>query len=175
MASLEESIRLFAPGESSNLIARCKSTLGLEAGIGPGGAFTPQAAKSLVITTEQDIAAARSEAWSEALRIGLTKFASVKVATVVSELARNIVFYAGKGTVELKVEEREKHLCLLVVATDQGPGIEPEKLRQILSGTYQSDRGLGRGLIAVKKLAEDFHLDTAPGMGTTVRCMFKGA
>ena len=123
---------------------------------------------------EKDIATARLEAWSEAVRIGLSKFTAVKVATAVSELARNIVFYAGKGTVELRATEDERGPSLHIVATDKGPGIEPRKLEEIWAGTYKSQRGMGKGLLAVKKLVTDFHLDTGPGKGTTVTCVFRG-
>jgi hypothetical protein len=33
---------------------------------------------------------------------------------------------------------------------------------------------MGKGLVAVKKLVDVFHLDTRPGIGTTVTCVFKG-
>ncbi len=60
------------------------------------------------------------------------------------------------------------------MASDQGPGIESRKLEEIWAGTYKSQRGMGKGLVAVKKLVDDFHLDTAPGRGTTVTCLFRG-
>ena len=44
----------------------------------------------------------------------------------------------------------------------------------IFSGTYKSDRGMGKGLVAVKKLVDEFQLDTRPGKGTTVICSFRG-
>lgn len=132
-------------------------------------------AKQFAIELEKDIASARLEAWSEAVRIGLSKFASVKVATAVSELARNIVFYAGKGTVELRTLKDEKGAAALqIVAADEGPGIDAHKLGEIWSGTYKSQRGMGKGLVAVKKLVDEFHLDTGPGRGTTVTCVFRG-
>jgi serine/threonine-protein kinase RsbT len=133
------------------------------------------APKKLAIEQEKDIATARLEAWSEAVRIGLSKFASVKVATAVSELARNIIFYATRGTVELRSLKDDKGVMgLQIIASDQGPGIPPAKLEEIWAGTYKSQRGMGKGLVAVKKLVDEFQLDTRPGVGTTVTCMFKG-
>lgn len=172
MRELENSIRLFARTNSAELVAACSRALS-------GGGLTPAAepgsfSKKLAIELEKDIATARLEAWSEAVRIGLSKFASVKVATAVSELARNIVFYAGKGTVELRSIKDDKGASLQIVAADQGPGIEPARLEEIWSGTYKSQRGMGKGLVAVKKLVDEFQLDTGPGRGTTVICMFRG-
>ena len=63
---------------------------------------------------------------------------------------------------------------LQIIASDQGPGIAPAKLEEIWAGTYKSQRGMGKGLVAVKKLVDEFQLDTAPGRGTTVTCVFRG-
>ena len=184
MAELENSVRLFARRNSAELIASCARALGAagepaqaagSAGTSGGaGGDTAGSHKRLPIEQEKDIATARLEAWSEAVRIGLSKFTSVKVATAVSELARNIVFYAGKGAVELRSAKDSDGPSLQIVASDQGPGIEARKLEEIWAGTYKSQRGMGKGLAAVKKLVDDFHLDTKPGRGTTVTCLFRG-
>jgi len=183
LSELENSVRLFARSNSSQLIASIAKALSAESGASPGGAGGAGSAgpavlaapKKLPIEQEKDIATARLEAWSEAVRIGLSKFASVKVATAVSELARNIVFYAGKGTVELRSLKDDRGMVgLQIIATDQGPGIPATKLDEIWAGTYKSQRGMGKGLVAVKKLVDEFQLDTRPGIGTTVSCIFRG-
>lgn len=188
MAELESSVRLFARRNSAELIASCAQALAgggtAQSGAGTGAGMANSAAgtaadaagntKRLSIDQEKDIATARLEAWSEAVRIGLSKFTSVKVATAVSELARNIIFYGGKGYVELKSTKDDRGPTLQIVASDKGPGIEPRKLDEIWAGTYKSQRGMGKGLAAVKKLVDDFHLDTGPGRGTTVTCLFRG-
>lgn len=172
MRELENSVRLFARSNSAELIAACSRALtsGAAAPAAEPGSFS----KKLTIELEKDIATARLEAWSEAVRIGLSKFASVKVATAVSELARNIIFYAGKGSVELRSIKDERGSSLQIVASDQGPGIDDAKLAEIFAGTYKSQRGMGKGLVAVKKLVDEFDLDTGPGRGTTVTCLFRG-
>jgi serine/threonine-protein kinase RsbT len=191
LKELESSLRLFARSSSGELLAACVRALGegstgraapagsSAAASGSAATATATAAskavrKTFAVEQEKDIATARLEAWSEAVRIGLSKFTAVKVATAVSELARNIVFYAGKGTVELNANEDERGPSLHIVASDQGPGIEPRKLEEIWAGTYKSQRGMGKGLLAVKKLVTDFHLETGPGKGTRVTCVFRG-
>ncbi|HWM91141.1 MAG TPA: ATP-binding protein [Thermoanaerobaculia bacterium] len=192
LKELESSLRLFARGSSAELLAACERALtegtggssgGSGATAGTPGSSSPSAGgatpakgihKTFAVEQEKDIATARLEAWSEAVRIGLSKFTAVKVATAVSELARNIVFYAGKGTVELRATEDDRGPSLHIVARDKGPGIEPRKLEEIWAGTYKSQRGMGKGLLAVKKLVTDFHLDTGAGKGTTVTCVFRG-
>jgi serine/threonine-protein kinase RsbT len=194
-AELESSVLLFAPSKSVQLIAACARTLALlgpaRAAGAPVGATAAAAAaqaalaaaaaapalkdKSLPIESEKDIASARLEAWSEAVRIGFSKFTSVKVATAVSELARNIVFYAGSGSIELRSRHDPKETRLEIVAADQGGGIAPEKLDAIFAGTFRSERGMGKGLVAVQKLVDEFRIDTRPGEGTRVSCVFRGA
>ena len=189
MTELENSVRLFARRNSAELIASCARALGADAPAGSNSASSshgtatasgskpaeaPMVTKRLPIEQEKDIATARLEAWSESVRIGLSKFTSVKVATAVSELARNIVFYAGKGTVELRAVRDDRGAGLQITAIDQGPGIDAKKLQEIWGGTYKSQRGMGKGLVAVKKLVDEFNLDTAPGRGTTVTCVFRG-
>jgi serine/threonine-protein kinase RsbT len=169
MRELENSVRLFARSNSAELVAACGRALA-----DGGAAPTAGVHKRLPIEIEKDIATARLEAWSEAVRIGLSKFASVKVATAVSELARNIVFYAGRGTIELRSVRDDKGARLQIVASDQGPGIAPAKLEEIFAGTYKSEHGMGKGLVAVQKLADECNLETAPAKGTTVTCLFRG-
>lgn len=196
LKELESSLRLFARSSSGELMAACERALG-EPGSAPSGgsgassgsvgggsasggaggvatATSKAVRKTFAVEQEKDIATARLEAWSEAVRIGLSKFTAVKVATAVSELARNIVFYAGKGTVELVASEDDRGPTLNIVASDQGPGIEARKLEEIWAGTYKSQRGMGKGLLAVKKLTSDFHLETGAGKGTRVTCLFRG-
>jgi serine/threonine-protein kinase RsbT len=176
LKELESSLRLFARGNSAELLAACERALGAgdAPGSSPAAAKTVAVQKLLAVDQEKDIATARLEAWSEAVRIGLSKFTAVKVATAVSELARNIVFYAGRGSVELRSTEDERGPSLHIVARDQGPGIDAARLNDIWAGTYKSQRGMGKGLLAVKKLVNDFHLETGPGKGTTVTCVFRG-
>jgi serine/threonine-protein kinase RsbT len=192
-AEISGSVRLFAPARSGELIASCARALGTAAaavlpfvtaaGARPGGSAAAAstglagprgAAKTLAISQERDIAGARLEAWSEAVRLGLSKFASVKVATTVSELARNIVFYAGSGSIELRSLVDGAATRLEIVAADQGPGIPPSVLAALSTGTYKSERGMGKGLIAVQKLVDEFHLDSQPGKGTRITCAFRG-
>ncbi len=184
-AELESSVRLFAPAKSAQLIASCARALALLGAPGaagrPAGSAAPAAPTAmgkdqrLAIDSEKDIASARLEAWSEAVRIGLSKLTSVKVATAVSELARNIIFYAGKGTIELRPRQDLRETRLEIVAADEGAGIEPGKLDAIFAGTFRSERGMGKGLMAVQKLGDEFRIDSRPGRGTRVSCVFRGA
>ncbi|MFT3774390.1 MAG: ATP-binding protein [Minicystis sp.] len=123
------------------------------------------------ITTEDDIARARSEARVLAVMLGFTLVGQTRLMTAVSELARNIVQYAGEGQIELNPTTLPAGLE--IVARDRGPGIQ--KLSHILSGNYKSKLGMGLGLLGVKRLAERFDIETEPGLGTTVSALLKVA
>jgi signal transduction histidine kinase len=100
---------------------------------------------------------------------GLLEFATLeqtRIATAVSELARNAVEYAGSCRVEFALEDGEPPECLVVRISDEGPGIP--HLSRILDGRYLSKTGLGLGLIGAKRLMDRFEVDSAPGEGTRI-------
>jgi serine/threonine-protein kinase RsbT len=88
-----------------------------------------------------------------------------KIATVVSELARNIVSYTPGGTVELIPVEDGPHPKLLIRATDGGGGIP--NLEQIMAGRYRSKTGLGKGLLGSKRLSDRFEVRSSSN-GTVI-------
>ncbi len=123
----------------------------------------------VLIRSEEDIVRARSEARRMAESLGASVTAQTQLATVVSELARNIVLYAGaRGSIELS---RMAQRGIDVVATDTGPGITD--LRLVLEGNYRSKLGLGLGLRGVRRLASFFELTSAPGAGTRVHVQIR--
>lgn len=132
-----------------------------------GGAHVSENDGTVVVAveTEEDIVVARNMARDTCHELGFPLAIPTKVATVVSELARNIFQYAGKGLVEIRQLSDGKG-GIEVVATDQGPGISD--LDAILEGKYRSRRGMGMGLIATKRLMDHFHVKTSAGSGTTV-------
>jgi serine/threonine-protein kinase RsbT len=122
----------------------------------------PQA-ETIPIVKESDIVVARTRARQLCESLGGGNVIAHKVATVVSELARNIVSYTKGGTVELTPSTSPR--AITIQARDRGPGIP--NLDAIMNGTYRSKTGLGLGLAGSKRLADDFHIDTGPA-GTTV-------
>jgi serine/threonine-protein kinase RsbT len=119
---------------------------------------------SLLVQTEADVGKVRSEARRICDAAGANKFIMQKVATIASELARNIVLYAQRGTVEI-VPTLGVPRRIVIRALDQGAGIP--HLDVVLSGKYQSKTGLGRGLLGTKRLADRFDISTG-GAGTQV-------
>lgn len=118
------------------------------------------------IRAEHDVVRARTLGKDMAKQLGFSDVVQTKVATAVSELARNIFQYAGTGEVRFRRIEGKRR-GIEIVARDQGPGISDPAL--ILSGAYRSKWGMGAGLRGTKRLVDEFELDTHPGLGTTVR------
>lgn len=96
--------------------------------------------------------------------LGAHKLATLRAATALSELTRNVLMYARSGLVEIEVHRNPSMLC--VVVSDDGPGIP--HLEEVLAGRYKSTTGLGRGITGVQKLADGFRIETGSN-GTRVR------
>ena len=65
--------------------------------------------------------------------------------------------YAGGGRINIRpfvVPKRGIH----ITAVDDGPGIP--NLEHVLSGSYQSKTGMGLGLLACKRLMDEFEIET---------------
>lgn len=86
--------------------------------------------------------------------------------TAVSELARNILKYAGKGTIITARLQGPKGAGIEVTASDRGPGIADVELA--LRDHYSTSGTLGLGLPGVKRMMDEFEITSAPGQGTTV-------
>lgn len=119
------------------------------------------------ITKDQDVARAVLEGTRRAAELGLDQVTRQKVSTAISELARNIIKYAGgKGAVTIRTVTEEGRSGLEVVAADRGPGIE--NLEEALEDHFSSSGTLGLGLPGVRRLMDEFDIQSEPGVGTTV-------
>lgn len=118
------------------------------------------------ITGDADIVTARSQAKALADALGFSRTDQTVIAAAVSEIARNIVAYAGVGEVVLRAQRRDGRWGLVVVATDDGPGIaDPE---QALTDGYSTGGSLGVGLPGARRLMDSLEIDSQLGGGTTV-------
>ena len=118
------------------------------------------------IGTELDVVAARQRAREIAVLCGFSQHEQVRIATSVSELARNVYNYARAGKVVFSIEDDGVLQALQISICDQGPGIG--NLDVILSGRYQSQTGMGLGIIGAQRLMDHFNICTAPGAGTEI-------
>ena len=121
---------------------------------------------TVALQYEDDVVAARQRARQIAGLVGFDAQDQTRIATALSEIARNAFRYAKNGMVEFLVEGQTTPQILLIRVTDSGPGIAA--LGKILSGRYQSQTGMGLGIVGAKRLMDQCEIDTAPGQGTKV-------
>lgn len=121
------------------------------------------------VTGEDGIVASRQRARDAAKGIGFGLVDQSRIATAVSELARNVVRYATDSRGEVIISElrsADGKPGLEVVVRDEGPGIAD--VNQAMRDGYTSGQGLGMGLPGARRLMDDLAIDSALGRGTTV-------
>lgn len=90
-----------------------------------------------------------------------------KMLTSASELARNILKYAISGTLSVKEEISGNKRGIEIIAHDRGPGIA--NIDEAMKDHYSSSGTLGLGLPGVKRLMDEFHIESKLDQGTRVR------
>ncbi len=121
---------------------------------------------SVNIQGERDVVAARQHARQVSELLGFGDQDQARIATAVSEIARNAHQYAGGGQLGFSINLRSSPQSLWMQVSDRGPGIAD--LDAILSGRYVSPTGMGLGVIGTSRLMDQFHISSTPGRGTTV-------
>lgn len=111
------------------------------------------------ICYEGDVVTARQQVRKVAELIGFSHQDQIRVATSVSELARNAYQYAKGGYVDVEAQIPPNASGILVRVTDSGSGIA--NLDDVLAGRYKSTTGLGQGLLGTRRLMDDFKIDSS--------------
>jgi signal transduction histidine kinase/CheY-like chemotaxis protein len=119
------------------------------------------------VQIESDVVAARQRARQIAAHLGFDVHQQTKLATAVSEIARNAFTYGGGGRVEFSIEGQATPQLFVIRVTDSGPGI-PD-LARVLEGAYRSATGMGLGIIGSRRLMDKFDIESAPGHGVAIR------
>ena len=118
------------------------------------------------IRTEMDVRRVVLESTRYSHEAGFDETPSRMIATAVSELVRNILKYAGSGEIRLRRVERPSGGGIEIEVSDHGPGI-PD-LDAAMSDHFSSGGTLGLGLPGVKRMMDEFSLESTPGQGTRV-------
>lgn len=87
--------------------------------------------------------------------------------TVFAELAQNIIKYANRGKILLERTTFDDKDCLMICSKDNGPGIE--NIEEALSENFSTSGTLGLGLPGIKRIMDEFQIESELGEGTTVR------
>jgi len=123
--------------------------------------------RSIALESEHDIAVARGEVRTLAAGIGFRIIDQTRLATVTSELARNVVKYAKRGRmIAQPLDAAQGRPGLRLIFEDTGPGI-PDVGAAMRDG-FSTGRGLGKGLPGSKRLVDVFEIESTVGVGTRV-------
>jgi serine/threonine-protein kinase RsbT len=123
--------------------------------------------RSIALESEQDVASARGEVRAMAAALGFRLIDQTRLATVASELARNVVKYAKRGRmIAQPFESAAGRAGLRLIFEDTGPGI-PDIDAAMRDG-FSTGRGLGKGLPGSKRLVDEFKIESEVGRGTRV-------
>jgi serine/threonine-protein kinase RsbT len=135
--------------------------------LSPGDKSKCDAAETRIpIASDLDIVRARQTGRTEASKLGFSSTDLTLIATAISELARNIVMYAREGEIIVRLVRSTDRQGIVVIARDKGPGI-PD-VHQTLRDGYSTSRSLGLGLPGVRRLMDEFEIESQVGQGTIV-------
>ena len=121
---------------------------------------------SFAVRDESDLTQTLLEVGRLARALGFDEIKRSRAMTAASELTRNILKYATTGAVHVARLEVGERVGLEVVAEDRGPGIADLELA--LEDNFSTSGTLGLGLPGVRRLMDDFEIESAPGAGTRV-------
>jgi serine/threonine-protein kinase RsbT len=118
------------------------------------------------VRNEWDIVSARQLGRNMAKELGFGNVDQARITTAISELARNIYLYAGRGKICIEPIDQLGRKGLRIVALDNGPGIR--EIRKVMEDGYTTSGGLGAGLPGVKRLMDEFSIESTVDVGTEI-------
>ncbi|WP_416148590.1 anti-sigma regulatory factor [Salipaludibacillus sp. HK11] len=118
------------------------------------------------IHSEWGIVAARQAGRKLAREIGFGSVDQARITTAISELARNIYLYANKGQIQIEEVTSSGKRGIKIIAVDEGPGIKD--LRRVMEDGFTTSGGLGAGLPGVRRLMDEFDIDSEMDAGTSI-------
>lgn len=118
------------------------------------------------VSTEASLARSIMATRKMAQSIGMQGTQIALAATAVSELARNILKYADHGEILLRSISQGTRQGIEVVAWDHGPGIA--SIEEAMQDHHSTGGTLGLGLPGVRRLMDEFEIESSVGQGTRI-------
>jgi serine/threonine-protein kinase RsbT len=122
---------------------------------------------TLKVHISEDIVTVRQKVRQRAIDLGFSLIDQTKMVTAASELARNMVDFAGGGVVFMEALNMDGRKGMRLTFRDQGPGIADIELA--LKNGFTTRGGLGLGLSGAKRLVNEFDISSHVGEGTEVK------
>jgi serine/threonine-protein kinase RsbT len=118
------------------------------------------------IRSDVDVVVACQKGRALASGLGFSSDDQVIVVIAISEVAHNIIRYAGSGEIIFSPVGRGERYGISIIARDEGPGIPDIELA--LQDGYSTGGSLGLGLSGAKRLMDEFDIVSQVNLGTTV-------
>jgi anti-sigma regulatory factor (Ser/Thr protein kinase) len=93
-----------------------------------------------------------------------------KVTIAATELANNLLLHAGGGELLIQTLGEDDAAVVELLAIDRGPGMA--NVDRCMADGYSTAGTPGTGLGAIRRLASEFDIHSAPGEGTIVMARF---
>ena len=122
---------------------------------------------NLPIAADVDVVQARLHGRELAAGAGFSTGDQTVIAAAISEIARNILMYAKRGEITLRMVPNGDRQGVQVIARDKGPGIRD--IARAMQDGYSTSGGLGLGLPGARRLMDEFEVTSIVGEGTTVK------
>ena len=122
--------------------------------------------ETMKVYKEPEVVLLRNRVKEYAVKIKMGLVNQTKLITAVSELARNMLRYAGGGEVIVEVITRGRENGVRLFFIDKGPGIAD--IQQAMKDGYSSAKSMGLGLPGAKRLVSEFDIASEVNKGTTV-------
>jgi signal transduction histidine kinase len=120
----------------------------------------------LELANDRDMVAARQRARQVSSLLEFDAQDQVRIATAVSEVARNAVRHGGGGRIEFALEEENGHNgALSILVADSGPGIAD--FEAAISGSTPTGEAK-LGLVTARRLMDGFEMQSAAKRGTSI-------
>ncbi|GAA5526760.1 anti-sigma regulatory factor [Herpetosiphon gulosus] len=119
------------------------------------------------IAREVDVYIAVSHGREVSRGLGFDDVDRTRIEIAILELTRNILAHAERGSITVREIELNEQRGIEIEASDNGPGIADTTLA--LRDGYSTKQTLGTGLPGVKRLMDEFEIESQVGVGTVVR------
>lgn len=122
--------------------------------------------ETMTIVREIDVIPFRNRLKEYAVKVGMSLVNQTKIITAASELARNMLKYAGGGVAIIEVVSKGRENGIKLTFADKGPGIADIKMA--MKDGFSTGKSLGLGLPGTRRLVSEFDIVSELGKGTTV-------
>lgn len=121
------------------------------------------------IAREVDVYMAIGRGRDIAAAVGFDEIDRTRIEIVILELTRNILVHAVSGELQLERIQAADRPGMAVTARDSGPGIADIALA--MRDGFSTAQTLGAGLPGVRRLMDEFTIESRVGAGTIVRAV----